>query len=187
MCSINQWHAILTNTSVRKTIILSSEAYIHWPYKIVLGSQGGKGIWTGPRSPNRSLVSDNDKGCGSPEKNDPKTHLGGCLFNIETGECWGHPSLPRLLSSCVVIQPSHRVDRSNRACRRCGVDGIDVCVRRQGVGRRGSGVALLPDERHAQLHQLYDRRALCSDASQFWWPNLLLWADSFLKAVGLGV
>ena len=39
------------------------------------GGQGGKGIWTGPKSPNATKVKDNDPGCSSSP---------GCLFNIET-------------------------------------------------------------------------------------------------------
>lgn len=81
--SVDQWPAITRtekNVSVRSTIILSQQAYIRWPYKIVLGRQGGKGIWTGPKSPNSTVVKDNNPGCGQ-KKN---THLGGCLFNIES-------------------------------------------------------------------------------------------------------
>jgi hypothetical protein len=47
-------------------------ALIAWPYKLVLGTQKGQGIWTGIRSPNATEVKDNDAGCPT-----------GCLFNIE--------------------------------------------------------------------------------------------------------
>ena len=84
--SMNQWPAIAAvaegkNTSVRSTMILSSNAYIQWPYKIVLGTQMGKGIWTGQKSPNKTVVKDKDPGCGGGKD---ETHANGCLFNIET-------------------------------------------------------------------------------------------------------
>jgi len=54
--------------------VLSKDAVIVWPYKLVLGKQNGKGWWTGPVHPNASQASikDNDPGC--PD---------GCVFNIE--------------------------------------------------------------------------------------------------------
>lgn len=69
-----------TAQPVRSSLVLCSQgAFIQWPYKVVLGSQGGKGVWTGAQSPNKTKVVDHDPGCGSGENDkDP-----GCLFNIE--------------------------------------------------------------------------------------------------------
>eukprot|EP01059_Diplonema_ambulator_P035508 TRINITY_DN8374_c0_g1_i4.p1 TRINITY_DN8374_c0_g1~~TRINITY_DN8374_c0_g1_i4.p1 ORF type:complete len:505 (+),score=127.32 TRINITY_DN8374_c0_g1_i4:44-1516(+) len=58
--------------SPRVNMVLSAQAIIDWPYKLVLGKQEGKGFWTGPVSPNAtSTRTDSDPGC-------PST----CLFNI---------------------------------------------------------------------------------------------------------
>merc|ERR1712048_526397 len=54
-------------------LIISSDAIIQWPHKLVLGSQKGMGVWTGKKSPNSTLVKDSDSGCGNL----------GCLFDIE--------------------------------------------------------------------------------------------------------
>jgi hypothetical protein len=53
-----------------------------WPYKIVQGTQQGKGVWTGIKSPNATKVKDNDHGC-SPT---------GCLFNIDLDQTGLYPS-----------------------------------------------------------------------------------------------
>ena len=77
--SVDHWATLSTGApSTRKNIMLTEDAFIVWPFKIVQGSQGGKGIWTGPKSPNATKVKDNDPGC---DKEGP-----GCLFNIETDE-----------------------------------------------------------------------------------------------------
>ena len=60
--------------STRTEIMLTVDAFIAWPYKIVQGSQGGKGVWVGQQSPNATKVKDDDPGCDSEV---------GCLFNIE--------------------------------------------------------------------------------------------------------
>eukprot|EP01047_Picozoa_sp_COSAG01_P013225 COSAG01_NODE_615_length_14818_cov_9.454039_12_plen_90_part_00 len=70
--------------------MLTKDTFIAWPYKIVTGKQGGKGIWTGTRSPNATKVKDDDPGCGSmPDDLDDLASLAGlaapgpCLFQIE--------------------------------------------------------------------------------------------------------
>ena len=60
--------------STRTEIMLTVDAFIAWPYKIVQGNQGGKGVWVGQQSPNATKVKDDDPGCDSEV---------GCLFNIE--------------------------------------------------------------------------------------------------------
>ena len=60
--------------STRTEIMLTVDAFIAWPYKIVQGSQGGKGVWVGQQSPNATKVKDDDPGCDSEV---------GCLFNID--------------------------------------------------------------------------------------------------------
>jgi len=99
--------------AARKTMILSSNAYVMWPYKvhtaadpsrcsdflqsslllilqetmaikIVLGAQSGKGVWTGPKSPNSTKVVDNNPGCGNGNNTaapDPESGPG-CLFDL---------------------------------------------------------------------------------------------------------
>lgn len=59
--------------SLRTELTLSQNAHIRWPHKVVLGKQGGKGVWTGPRHPNATAHPDDDAGCGAT----------GCLFDIE--------------------------------------------------------------------------------------------------------
>jgi arylsulfatase A-like enzyme len=77
--ALDHWPTISTGApSVRTHIMLTEDAFISWPYKIVQGKQGGKGIWTGPKSPNATKVNDNDPGC---DKEGP-----GCLFNIDIDE-----------------------------------------------------------------------------------------------------
>lgn len=57
-------------------VLVSTNAFIGWPYKLVLGKQGGTGVWTGPVHPNASVnLTQSDPGC--PD---------GCLFNIDTDE-----------------------------------------------------------------------------------------------------
>ena len=60
--------------NARTEITLSKDAVIVWPYKLVLGGQGGKGWWSSPFHPNatQSNHMDNNPGC-------PKD---GCIFNI---------------------------------------------------------------------------------------------------------
>ena len=60
--------------SPRTEMTLSQNAHIRWPFKVVLGKQGGKGVWTGPRHPNATAHPDDDAGCGES----------GCLFNIDS-------------------------------------------------------------------------------------------------------
>ena len=64
--------------SPRAELTLSSTAHIAWPYKVVLGKQRGKGVWTGRRHPNATKLQDDDPGCGSGEAGSP-----GCLFDID--------------------------------------------------------------------------------------------------------
>ena len=64
--------------SPRTEVTLSSTAHISWPYKVVLGKQRGKGVWTGRRHPNATKLQDDDPGCGSGEAGSP-----GCLFDID--------------------------------------------------------------------------------------------------------
>jgi arylsulfatase A-like enzyme len=75
--SVNLWPTLATpgGTNARTEITLSKNAIILWPYKLVLGSQGGKGWWSSPFHPNATQkdLKDNDKGCPAD----------GCLFNIE--------------------------------------------------------------------------------------------------------
>ena len=72
--SINMWETVAEGKpSSRSQIAISSSAIIQWPFKLVLGNQGGKGVYTGTKNPNSTKLVDNDPGCG--EK--------GCLFNIE--------------------------------------------------------------------------------------------------------
>lgn len=73
--SVDQLWTVLNGTSsLRQSspLPLSSSALILWPHKLVLGKQGGKGVWTGPKHPNKTKLKDNDGGCGSA----------GCLFDI---------------------------------------------------------------------------------------------------------
>ena len=72
--SLNMWPTVATGAaSPRSEIAISSNAFIAWPYKVVVGKQGGKGVWTGPQHPNSTAtLKDDDPGCGD-----------GCLFNIE--------------------------------------------------------------------------------------------------------
>lgn len=76
--SLDIWPLITGSnlTSPRTEIPLSSvdlkgSAFISGDFKIVLGTQGGKGIWTGPQSPNETEQYEDTIGC--PD---------GCLFNI---------------------------------------------------------------------------------------------------------
>jgi len=54
---------------------LSQDAIIVWPFKLVLGKQGGKGWWSSPVHPNatQSSIKNNNPGCSET----------GCVFNIE--------------------------------------------------------------------------------------------------------
>ena len=73
--SMNVWPVVSANqTSGRTTIVLSANAVIVWPHKLVNGKQGGKGWWTGPVHPNASQlkIKDDDPGCPN-----------GCVFDIE--------------------------------------------------------------------------------------------------------
>jgi len=76
--SVNQWPALSTPTApnVRQEITLSSKAIIVWPYKLVLGSQGGKGWWSSPVHPNATQGPGMDTDAGCPKD--------GCVFNIAT-------------------------------------------------------------------------------------------------------
>eukprot|EP00911_Craspedida_sp_UC1_P001002 UC1_evm1s750 len=97
--SLNQWPVISGSVGVgadghtdaaaaqpiRDSILLGKPdgqngAFITWPWKIVVGKQGGKGIWVGPHSPNSTKVKDNDPGCGTGRGDNDRA----CLFNIET-------------------------------------------------------------------------------------------------------
>jgi len=80
--AFNAWPILSSNTtSGRNTVVLSSNAIIMWPYKLVQGSQGGKGWWTSPIHPNASQpsIKDSDAGC-------PKAPTG-CVFNIAADPC----------------------------------------------------------------------------------------------------
>eukprot|EP01052_Picozoa_sp_SAG31_P045964 SAG31_NODE_8603_length_1422_cov_1.000000_2_plen_133_part_00 len=58
----NMWPTIAQGTaSPRAEIMLSEDAFIAWPYKVVTGKQGGKGIWTGQQSPNATKVKDSHR------------------------------------------------------------------------------------------------------------------------------
>ena len=65
LCDVCSCHEILRAQRTRVEIMLTKDTFIAWPYKIVTGKQGGKGIWTGTRSPNATKVKDDDPGCGS--------------------------------------------------------------------------------------------------------------------------
>jgi hypothetical protein len=72
---MNTWPILSQNaTSGRTTIVLSSDAIIVWPHKLVNGAQMGKGWWTSPIHPNasQSSIKNNNPGCPN-----------GCLFDIE--------------------------------------------------------------------------------------------------------
>merc|ERR1719150_773881 len=73
---MNMWPTIKSGAdSPRNTqpLVLSSNAIIIWPHKLVLGKQGGKGWWTGKQHPNGTKVTDNDPGCSKE----------GCVFDID--------------------------------------------------------------------------------------------------------
>lgn len=74
--AVNTWPILSQNkSSGRTTIVLSANAVIVWPHKLVTGKQGGKGWWTGPVHPNASQpsIKDNNPGCSEA----------GCVFDIE--------------------------------------------------------------------------------------------------------
>ena len=75
---LDMWPTVATgSTSPRIDITLSQDAHIRWPFKLVLGKQSGKGVWTGMRHPNATQLTDDDAGCGTGSRRTP-----GCLFNI---------------------------------------------------------------------------------------------------------
>lgn len=87
-------------------LVISDSAIIIWPYKLVVGKQGGKGVWTGPHHPNSTTtLKDTDQGCGGGTalmeamaqcagdygcETPPLPQTGGkpkgpgCLFNIDS-------------------------------------------------------------------------------------------------------
>eukprot|EP00036_Acanthoecidae_sp_10tr_P015081 CAMPEP_0206295298 /NCGR_PEP_ID=MMETSP0106_2-20121207/5093_1 /ASSEMBLY_ACC=CAM_ASM_000206 /TAXON_ID=81532 /ORGANISM="Acanthoeca-like sp., Strain 10tr" /LENGTH=580 /DNA_ID=CAMNT_0053725945 /DNA_START=6 /DNA_END=1748 /DNA_ORIENTATION=+ len=74
--SHNTWPILSQNASSgRTTIVLSSNAIIQWPYKLVQTNQGGKGWWTSTHHPNASQPDIKDDNSGCPN---------GCVFNIES-------------------------------------------------------------------------------------------------------
>lgn len=75
---LDMWPTIATGSpSPRTDITLSTDAHIQWPFKLVLGKQRGKGVWTGIRHPNATRLTNDDAGCGNGQPGTP-----GCLFNI---------------------------------------------------------------------------------------------------------
>jgi len=75
--SVDQlWTVLHGDPSPRQNLPLpiSPNALIQWPYKLVIGKQGGKGVWTGPQHPNGTQIRDNDPGCSDK----------GCLFDIDS-------------------------------------------------------------------------------------------------------
>merc|ERR1711991_410615 len=58
--------------SPRSVIPVSSNALISWPYKLVMGKQGGKGWWSAAMHPNKTSPKNDDKGCPS-----------GCVFHLD--------------------------------------------------------------------------------------------------------
>eukprot|EP00966_Prymnesium_polylepis_P290926 6718625-Prymnesium_polylepis.1 len=72
--SINLWPALSARgvPSPRASVALSEMALLRWPYKLVLGKQGGLGYWTGQKQPNGTQLEDDDPGC--PDD--------GCVFHL---------------------------------------------------------------------------------------------------------
>ena len=89
--SLNLWGALSARgvPSPRTAVPLSDSAHVRWPYKLVLGRQGGLGFWTGRLQPNGTALVDDDPGC--PDL--------GCLFDLLADPGEHHdlaPTMPKL-------------------------------------------------------------------------------------------
>merc|ERR1712039_122883 len=73
--SMNMWPMLQSGSASPRTVVpLSSHTVIAWPYKLIMGTQGGKGWYTSTQHPNSTgPIPDHDSGCPGV----------GCLFNIE--------------------------------------------------------------------------------------------------------
>mmetsp|Transcript_36903 Transcript_36903/g.80960 ORF Transcript_36903/g.80960 Transcript_36903/m.80960 type:complete len:523 (-) Transcript_36903:110-1678(-) len=126
--SLDVWSTVSAGAaSPRKVIGLSSTAIMIWPHKLITGTERGMGMWTGPRHPNTTVLTDADHSCDEH-----------CIFDVEADPNEHKdlaPSSPKLLKKlleALEVQKS-TVFQTNE------IQGYDNCISLEEYAKRHRG------------------------------------------------